>query len=144
MKERKNWKLIAEKYGKELEELRHQLEEAEIKAKFYDIVLASKGAVPIGRIASRYGLSAKGLHKLLEEHKILYYKDGAWWLYARYAKKGYYAEKTAVFTNDEGEPFVKFSGVWTPKGQAFLHDFLQGLGYSPADNDSEVIDNDKA
>lgn len=142
MKERKNWRLIAERTGRELEELRHRLEEAEIKAKFYDIVLASKGAVPIGRIAQKYGLSAKGLHKLLEEHKILYYKDGAWWLYSKYAKKGYYAEKTAVFTNDEGEPFVKFSGVWTPKGQAFLHNFLQGLGYRPADEEEAPHDKD--
>lgn len=142
MKERKNWRLIAERNAKELEELRHRLEETEIKAKFYDIVLASKGAVPIGRIAQKYGLSAKGLHKLLEEHKILYYKDGAWWLYAKYAKKGYYAEKTAVFTNDEGEPFVKFSGVWTPKGQAFLHNFLQGLGYRPADEEEDTHDKD--
>lgn len=121
----------------ENELLKEQLAGMELKVKFYDVVLAAKGAIPLNRIAACYGLTAQGVHKMLEEDKILYKKQDKWWIHSKYAAKGYYAEKAAIFTDSDGETYVKFSGVWTPKGQAFLHTYLQGKGYEMINADEE-------
>lgn len=111
-------KLIAEQRIKELQP----------KANYYDTILANRTVVAISFIAKNYGMSATEMNKLLHEHGIQYKLGKAWLLYAKYQNEGYtHTEMVPVKGSEELKPIMK----WTPKGHAFIYEFLKKQGVYP-------------
>ena len=98
------------------------------KATYYDLVLQSKSAVSISKIAKDYGMSGQALNKLLCELGVQYKQGGVWLLYQKYADKGYTQSKTIALP----ENVTKMHTNWTQKGRLFIYDLLKNkLGMLP-------------
>lgn len=98
------------------------------KATYYDLVLQSKSAVSISKIAKDYGMSGQALNKLLCELGVQYKQGGVWLLYQKYADKGYTQSKTIALP----ENVTKMHTNWTQKGRLFIYDLLKNkLGILP-------------
>ena len=104
-----------------------QIAEMEPKASYYDLILQSKGAIPVSVIAKDYGLSAKALNKILHELKIQYYCAETWLVYQNYAAQGYTVTKTFQVSDEHS----KIHTYWTQKGRLFLYEILKQNGYLP-------------
>ena len=103
------------------------INEMQPKATYYDLVLQSKSAMAIGKIAKDYGMSAKALNKKLHELGIQYKQGDCWLLYQNYADKGYTQSKTQI-VNDE---YSKLHTYWTQKGRLFIYELLKREGTLP-------------
>ena len=103
------------------------VDELEPKAKYCDVILQSRHAVPVTLIAKDYGYSAVSFNKLLHALGVQYKIGNTWMLYQNYSGKGYTTTKTyqidtktlAVHTN------------WTQKGRFFLYELLKSHGILP-------------
>ena len=97
------------------------IQELQLKATYYDLVLQNKSLVAISVIAKDYGMSAKKLNKILHELKIQFKQGETWLLYQKYAGKGYTQSKTHTIDAD----YSKMHTYWTQKGRLFLYDLLK-------------------
>lgn len=97
------------------------IQELQLKATYYDLVLQNKSLVAISVIAKDYGMSAKKLNKILHELKIQFKQGNTWLLYQKYAGKGYTQSKTHTIDAD----YSKMHTYWTQKGRLFLYDLLK-------------------
>lgn len=104
-----------------------RLRELEPRAQYCDAVLCSSDAIPITLIAKDYGFSAQRLNKYLYEKGVQYPCGGTWVLYQRYAGKGYVHPETILYGTGRCKQYTR----WTPKGRAFLYDFLKADGILP-------------
>lgn len=107
------------------------IKEYEPKATYYDLILQSKEAIPITKIAKDYGYSAITFNKLLHELQIQYNISGTWILYQTYADKGYTKTKTHYFIRSSGLEDSKINTYWTQKGRLFLYDILKNNNHFP-------------
>ena len=98
---------------------------------YYDLILQSKEAIPITKIAKDYGYSAITFNKLLHELHIQYNISGTWILYQAYADKGYTKTKTHYFIRSNGLEDSKINTYWTQKGRLFLYDILKNNNHFP-------------
>lgn len=73
-----------------------KLLEYEPKATYYDLVLQSKGVIPITVIAKDFGITAYELNRILRDKKIQRKVSGVYVLNKKYADKGYTKSKTFV------------------------------------------------
>lgn len=108
-----------------------QIAELNPKATYYDLVLQCPDLISVTELAKDYGKSAKWLNKILAENKVQFKQGGIWFLYDKYAKKGYTSTKKDTFADKNGVMHTKAHTYWTQKGRLFLYSFLKELGYLP-------------
>ena len=108
-----------------------EIAEMKPKASYYDIVLNCKDLLSVTQIAKEYGKSAIWLNEFLCKHKIQYKQGKNWFLYQRYADKGYAQSKTQMFTGSDGEMHAKVHTYWTQDGRMFIYDLLKSEGILP-------------
>lgn len=108
-----------------------QIAELQPKATYYDLILQCPSLLSVTEIAKDYGLSAKGLNKILHDNGIQYSQSGVWFLYAKYQDKGYTSTKTQNYNRPDGTQGSRVHTYWTQKGRIFLYGVLKDLGYLP-------------
>lgn len=108
-----------------------QIAELQPKATYYDLILQCPSLLSVTEIAKDYGLSAKGLNKILHDNSIQYSRSGVWFLYAKYQDKGYTSTKTQNYNRPDGTQGSRVHTYWTQKGRLFLYGLLKDLGHLP-------------
>lgn len=108
-----------------------QIAELQPKATYYDLILQCKNLLSVTEISKDYGLSAKRLNKLLHELGVQYKQSRVWFLYQKYADKGYTQTKTQNYNRPDGAQGSTVHMYWTQKGRLFLYDLLKSYGYIP-------------
>ena len=108
-----------------------QIAELQPKATYYDLILQCPSLLSVTEIAKDYGLSAKGLNKILHDNGIQYSQSGVWFLYAKYQDKGYTRTKTQNYNRPDGTQGSRVHTYWTQKGRLFLYGLLKDLGHLP-------------
>ena len=103
-----------------------KLLEYEPKATYYDLVLQSKGVIPITVIAKDFGITAYELNRILRDKKIQRKVSCVYVLNKKYADKGYTKSKTFV---KNGMSYM--SMYWTQSGRLFIYDTLKQIGILP-------------
>lgn len=104
------------------------------KAEYYDKILACENVVSISVIASDYGKSAIWLNNKLHNMKIQYRRNGVWFLYSKYADKGYTKTKTHETTDEFGVTHSRVHTYWTQSGRNFIYNILKEQGIEPKTN----------
>jgi len=107
------------------------IEELYPKASYYDTILQCKDLITVTSIAKDYGMSARGLNKVLYDLGVQYKQGDTWVLYAQYQKHDYMRGKTHSYTGSEGETHATGHSYWTPKGRIFLYQMLKQNGILP-------------
>jgi bacteriophage antirepressor len=108
-----------------------QIAELQPKATYYDLILQCPSLLSVTEIAKDYGMSAKGLNKILHEQGIQFNQSGVWFLYSKYQDKGYTSTKTHNYNRPDGTQGSRVHTYWTQKGRIFLYGVLKDLGYLP-------------
>lgn len=108
-----------------------QIAELQPKATYYDLILQCPSLLSVTEIAKDYGLSAKGLNKILHDNGIQYSQSGVWFLYSKYQDKGYTSTKTQNYNRPDGTQGSRVHTYWTQKGRIFLYGLLKEIGYLP-------------
>lgn len=111
--------------------LEQRVHELQPKASYYDLILQCPDLISVSRIAKDYGMSAKGLNKILHDLKIQYNQGGIWLLYSKYQAYGYTQTKTNNYFKTDGSQGAKQHTYWTQKGRLFLYDVLKKNGILP-------------
>ena len=114
-----------------LTEKEEEIAEMKPKVRYCDIILSCKELLSVTQIAKDYGKSAIWLNEFLCKHKIQYKQGKNWFLYQRYADKGYAQSKTQMFPGSDGEMHAKVHTYWTQDGRMFIYDLLKSEGYLP-------------
>lgn len=107
------------------------IQELQPKATYYDLILQSKGSVPISVIAKDYGMSAQTLNNKLHEAGVQYKQGKTWLLYQKHAEYGYTQSKTVPIVRSDGTPDSRMNTNWTQKGRIFIYDLLKKNGILP-------------
>ena len=108
-----------------------EIAEMKPKVSYYDVILNCKDLVSVTQIAKDYGKSAKWLNEFLSSHKIQYKQGDQWFLYQKYADKGYAQSKTQSFAGKDGEPHSKAHTYWTQDGRRYIYELLKSEGILP-------------
>ena len=108
-----------------------QIAELQPKATYYDLILQCPSLLSVTEIAKDYGLSAKGLNKILHEQGVQFNQSGVWFLYSKYQDKGYTSTKTQNYNRPDGTQGSRVHTYWTQKGRIFLYGVLKEIGYLP-------------
>ena len=108
-----------------------QIAELKPKATYYDFILQCKDLLSMTEIAKDYGMSARGINKLLHGLGVQYNQSGVWFLYAKYQDKGYTQTKTQIYNRPDGTQGSRVHTYWTQKGRLFLYGFLKEHGVLP-------------
>ena len=108
-----------------------QIAELQPKATYYDLILQCPSLLSVTEIAKDYGMTAKGLNKILHEQGIQFNQSGVWFLYSKYQDKGYTSTKTQNYNRPDGTQGSRVHTYWTQKGRIFLYGVLKELGYLP-------------
>lgn len=116
----------------ERKKLETQVNKLKPKADYTDKILRNKGLVTITQIAKDYGMSGKGMNKLLHELEIQYKQTNQWLLYSKYQGEGYTQSETFTFTRSSGNDCVRMITKWTQKGRMFLYKSLKKNGILPS------------
>ena len=114
-----------------LTEKEAEISEMKPKVRYCDIILSCKELLSVTQIAKDYGKSAIWLNEFLCKHKIQYKQGKNWFLYQRYADKGYAQSKTQMFPGSDGEMHAKVHTYWTQDGRMFIYDLLKSEGILP-------------
>ena len=105
--------------------LNTQLDEANKRATYLDIILNTKDAIAVTQIAADYGYSAVSFNKLLQEVGIQHRVHGQWILYKVYMSDGYTTPITHTYFDKEGEMHSRVATYWTQKGRKLIYDVLK-------------------
>ena len=108
-----------------------EIAEMKPKVSYYDVILNCKDLVSVTQIAKDYGKSAKWLNEFLSSHKIQYKQGDQWFLYQKYAAKGYAQSKTQSFAGKDGAPHSKIHTYWTQEGRRYIYELLKSEGILP-------------
>ena len=108
-----------------------QIAELQPKATYYDLILQCPSLLSVTEIAKDYGLSAKGLNKILHEQGVQFNQSGVWFLYSKYQDKGYTSTKTQNYNRPDDTQGSRVHTYWTQKGRIFLYGLLKEIGYLP-------------
>lgn len=108
-----------------------QIAELQPKAGYYDLVLQTKDAIAISKIAKDFGLSAMALNKILHDARVQYKQGDVWLLYQKYAGNGYTQTKTDLYTDNKGDQHTRVRTCWTQKGRLFIYSLLKNRGILP-------------
>ena len=104
-----------------------QLQELQPKATYYDLVLQNTSLLSITQIAKDFGLSARRLNQILKDKGVQYKQSDQWFLYQKYADKGYTSSKTTAL---DAERSVMHT-YWTQKGRLFIYELLKSINILP-------------
>lgn len=111
-----------------VERLKNEKKQLEIKNKemlpkadFYDTVLSCENTMTVNEIAKTYGETAIWLNNVLHKEKIQYKQGNRWYLYSKYANKGYVKDSIYVYGENKSKSTMK----WTQKGRKFIYDLLK-------------------
>ena len=108
-----------------------QIEADRPKVSYCDEILRCENAILTTTIAKDYGMSAVAFNRKLNELGIQYKRGGTWFLYDRYADKGYTRSETYKYTDGDGRNCASVSTKWTQKGRLFLYEQLKEAGITP-------------
>lgn len=108
-----------------------QLEEANKRASYLDVILGTKDAQTITQIAFDYGCGAPTLNKLLNKYGVQHKVHGQWILYKVYMGKNYTTTHVDQWTDKNGIPHAKPRTMWTQKGRKMIYDVLKENGILP-------------
>ena len=124
---------LIENQKQEIEEKSTQIKEMKPKASYFDKVMQCPDLLSTTDIAKDYGWSAVTLNKFLKEQKIQYKnKNGnTWYLYQKYAEKGYTSTKTNIYFGKDGKEHAKPHMYWTQKGRLFIYKTMKENGILP-------------
>lgn len=104
---------------------------AQEQARYFDIILESKGAVRVTQVAADYGMSAKKFNAILHELGVQYKVNGQWILYKKHMGKGYVDSSTFDYKDKNGQDQVNMTTTWTQKGRLFLYELLKANDILP-------------
>lgn len=108
-----------------------QIEADRPKVSYCDEILRCENAILATTIAKDYGMSAVAFNKKLNELGIQYKRGGTWFLYDKYADKGYTRSETYKYADGDGRSCASVSTKWTQKGRLFLYERLKEAGVTP-------------
>jgi len=108
-----------------------QIAEMKPKASYYDIVLNCKDLISTSAIAKDYGKSAVWMNRYLHEKGVQFKQGDIWFLYQKYAEKGYTSTKTHSYPASDGNVHTKVHTYWTQKGRLFIYDLMKSDGIQP-------------
>lgn len=108
-----------------------QLEEANKRASYLDVILGTKDAQTITQIAFDYGYGAPTLNKLLNKYGVQHKVHGQWILYKVYMGKNYTTTHVDQWTDKNGISHAKPRTMWTQKGRKMIYDVLKENGILP-------------
>ncbi|MDL2233259.1 phage antirepressor [Ruminococcaceae bacterium OttesenSCG-928-L11] len=108
--------------------LEERVEQLAPKARYCDLILQCKNALPISLIAKDYDMSAVSFNRMLHDFGIQHKVRGTWLLYQKYSGKGYTASNT--FYTPGG--LAVMHTCWTQKGRLFLYNMLAYYGILPS------------
>jgi len=111
--------------------LNQQVAELTSKADYYDIVMNCPKLLIVTEICKDYGMSTQEFNNKLNELGIQYKLNGVWFLYQKYAVKGWAQTVTLYFENKKGVKFTKTQTRWTQKGRYGLYQELKKHGILP-------------
>lgn len=101
------------------------------QARYFDIILESKGAVRVTQIAADYGMSARKFNAILHDLGVQYKVNGQWILYKKHIGKGYVDSSTFDYKDKNGQDQVNMTTTWTQKGRLFLYELLKAIDILP-------------
>lgn len=101
------------------------------QARYFDIILESKGAVRVTQIAADYGMSARKFNAILHDLGVQYKVNGQWILYKKHIGKGYVDSSTFDYKDKNGQDQVNMTTTWTQKGRLFLYELLKANDILP-------------
>ena len=104
---------------------------AQEQARYFDIILESKGAVRVTQIAADYGMSARKFNAILHDLGVQYKVNGQWILYKKHIGKGYVDSSTFDYKDKNGQDQVNMTTTWTQKGRLFLYELLKANDILP-------------
>ena len=122
---------LIENQKQEIEEKSTQIKEMKPKASYFDKVMQCPDLLSTTDIAKDYGWSAVTLNKFLKEQKTQYKSGNTWYLYQKYAEKGYASTKTNVYFGKDGRDHAKPHMYWTQKGRLFIYKTMKENGILP-------------
>lgn len=108
-----------------------QIEADRPKVSYCDEILRCENAILATTIAKDYGMSAVAFNRKLNELGIQYKRGGTWFLYDKYAGKGYTRSETYKYADGDGRNCASVSTKWTQKGRLFLYERLKEAGITP-------------
>lgn len=108
-----------------------QIEADRPKVSYCDEILRCENAILATTIAKDYGMSAVAFNRKLNELGIQYKRGGMWFLYDKYADKGYTRSETYKYADGDGRNCASVSTKWTQKGRLFLYERLKEAGITP-------------
>ena len=108
-----------------------QIEADRPKVSYCDEILRCENAILATTIAKDYGMSAVAFNKKLNELGIQYKRGGTWFLYDKYADKGYTRSETYKYADSDGRNCASVSTKWTQKGRLFLYERLKEADITP-------------
>lgn len=110
------------KVEEEKERLLKENTENRPKVEYHDVILDSEGTLTTTQIAKEYGKSAVWLNKYLKNRGVQYKKGNQWYIYSKYADKGYIREIT-TYDEDVDKSFTSMR--WTNLGRKFIYELLK-------------------
>lgn len=124
---------LIENQKQEIEEKSTQIKEMKPKVSYFDKVMQCPDLLSTTDIAKDYGWSAVTLNKFLKDKKIQYKNKNSntWYLYQKYAEKGYASTKTNVYFGKDGKEHAKPHMYWTQKGRLFIYKTMKENGILP-------------
>lgn len=106
---------------------KQQIAEFKPVKEYVDTILSSTDTVTVTQIAADYGLSARGLNKILWEQGLIHNVNGQWILYKVHMNKGYTKSETINVARTDGSNKIVMNTKWTQKGRLKIHDILTKL-----------------
>lgn len=98
------------------------------KAKYCEVILASRGSLAVTQVAKDYGMSPQELNNRLHALGVQYKVNGQWVLYAKYQGCGYTDSRTGMKRNSNGS---WIGTMWTQAGRMFIYNKLKEANVLP-------------